>query len=89
MNQTMKPSSSPSLNPSLSPSSGDAEPTSPPGVLNGLMAVITGGTGGIGRASAEALLAAGAAGVLINGRDPVRAEAARADIQAPQRRIRL
>ena len=53
-----------------------------PSVLNGLTAVITGGTAGIGRACAEALLAAGASAVLINGRDPARAEAARAQIQA-------
>ena len=49
---------------------------------NGSMAVITGGTAGIGRACAEALLAAGADGVLINGRDAGRAERARAAIQA-------
>lgn len=51
-------------------------------MLNGSMAVITGGTAGIGRACAEALLAAGADGVLINGRDAGRAERARVAIQA-------
>lgn len=50
-------------------------------MLNGMMAVVTGSTTGIGRACAEALLAAGAGGVLINGRDAPRAEAARAEIQ--------
>ena len=44
--------------------------------------VVTGATAGIGRACAEALLAAGVRAVLINGRDPTRAEAARAAIQA-------
>jgi 2-hydroxycyclohexanecarboxyl-CoA dehydrogenase len=48
----------------------------------GSIVVVTGGTAGIGRASAQALLAAGAAGVLINGRDLRRAEDARADLQA-------
>ena len=58
-------------------------------MLNGSMAVITGGTAGIGRACAEALLAAGADGVLINGRDADRAERARAAIQAnfPEARV--
>jgi len=51
-------------------------------MLNGLMAVVTGGTAGIGRACAEALLADGARGVLINGRDAGRAERAREAIQA-------
>jgi 2-hydroxycyclohexanecarboxyl-CoA dehydrogenase len=50
-------------------------------MLEGLMVVVTGGTGGIGRACAEAMLEAGAAGVLINGRDPARAAAAQAEIQ--------
>jgi 2-hydroxycyclohexanecarboxyl-CoA dehydrogenase len=58
-------------------------------MMNGAMAVITGGTAGIGRACAEGLLAAGAGGVLINGRDAARAERARAEIQArfPQARV--
>lgn len=58
-------------------------------MLNGSMAVITGGTAGIGRACAEALLAAGAGGVLINGRDGGRAELARLAIQArfPEARV--
>ena len=51
-------------------------------MLNGSTVVVTGGTSGIGRACAEALLAAGAGAVLINGRDPARAEAARAEIAA-------
>ena len=60
-------------------------------MLNGLMAVVTGGTAGIGRACAEALLADGAGGVLINGRDAERAEHARAAIQArfPEARVVL
>ena len=58
-------------------------------MLNGAMAVITGGTAGIGRACAEGLLDAGAGGVLINGRDAARAERARVEIQArfPQARV--
>jgi len=51
-------------------------------MLNGLAAVVTGGTAGIGRASAEALLAAGARAVLVNGRDQKRAERAQAEIQS-------
>ena len=58
-------------------------------MLNGSMAVITGGTAGIGRACAEALLAAGADGVLINGRDAGRAERARVAIQALFPRARV
>jgi gluconate 5-dehydrogenase len=51
-------------------------------MLNGVAAVVTGGTSGIGRACAEDLLAAGAAAVLLNGRDRARAEAARGEVQA-------
>lgn len=58
-------------------------------MLDDLMAVVTGGTAGIGRACAEALLAAGARGVLINGRDLRRAENARAEIQARFPRARV
>jgi 2-hydroxycyclohexanecarboxyl-CoA dehydrogenase len=50
--------------------------------LNGLTAVVTGGTAGIGRACAEALLAAGAGAVLVNGRHRGRAERAQAEIQS-------
>jgi 2-hydroxycyclohexanecarboxyl-CoA dehydrogenase len=58
-------------------------------MLAGSMAVVTGGTAGIGRACAEALLAAGAGGVLINGRSRKRAAAARDEIAArfPEARV--
>jgi gluconate 5-dehydrogenase len=52
-----------------------------PSLLQGLTAVITGGTAGIGRACAESLLASGASAVVINGRDRKRAEEARAEIK--------
>lgn len=51
-------------------------------MLRGLTAVITGGTAGIGRACAQALLAAGVDAVLVNGRNRERAERAAAEIQA-------
>jgi 3-hydroxybutyrate dehydrogenase len=38
------------------------------GVLEGYTVVVTGGTAGIGRSCAEAMLAAGAEAVVINGR---------------------
>jgi NAD(P)-dependent dehydrogenase (short-subunit alcohol dehydrogenase family) len=50
--------------------------------LEGLTAVITGGTAGIGRACAEAMLVAGASAVLINGRNKHRAERAQAEIRS-------
>jgi NAD(P)-dependent dehydrogenase (short-subunit alcohol dehydrogenase family) len=50
--------------------------------LDGLCVVVTGGTAGIGRACAEAMLAAGASAVLINGRDARRAERVQAEIQS-------
>src|SRR4030095_9371442 len=59
--------------------------------LNGLTAVVTGGTAGIGRACAEALLAAGASAGLANGRERGRAERARVEIQSrfPAARIAI
>ncbi|HEY0294529.1 MAG TPA: SDR family oxidoreductase [Bordetella sp.] len=49
--------------------------------LQGLAAVVTGGTGGIGLACARALLQAGARGVVLNGRSAERAERARAGLR--------
>jgi NAD(P)-dependent dehydrogenase (short-subunit alcohol dehydrogenase family) len=49
--------------------------------LTGTAAVVTGSSTGIGLACARALLAAGAEGLLVNGRDPGRAEEARAGLQ--------
>ena len=51
-------------------------------MLNGSAIVITGGTAGIGRACAEALLAAGAEAVVVNGRDPQRAQRAQSELKA-------
>ncbi|MFM0351481.1 SDR family NAD(P)-dependent oxidoreductase [Paraburkholderia sp. RL17-347-BIC-D] len=50
--------------------------------LRPIVAVVTGGTAGIGRACANALLAAGAAGVLLNGRNAERADLARTELQS-------
>jgi len=47
--------------------------------------LVCGGTAGIGRASAAALLRAGAPGVVVNGRGRERAEAARSELQARHR----
>lgn len=58
-------------------------------VLQGLAAVVTGGTTGIGLACADALLAAGAEAVLVNGRDAGRAEEARQSLQARYPHARL
>lgn len=54
------------------------------GPLAGRVAAITAGTGGIGRAIAEAFVAAGAQ-VVVNGRSPERGEAAAAEIGPPDR----
>jgi NAD(P)-dependent dehydrogenase (short-subunit alcohol dehydrogenase family) len=57
--------------------------------LRPIVAVVTGGTAGIGHACAKAMLAAGAAGVLLNGRNAERADLARAELQSafPHARI--
>ncbi len=55
----------------------------PPPSLNGLRALIVGGTSGIGLASARQLLAAGAAGVAIVGRDQGRGTRAVESLGAP------
>lgn len=52
----------------------------PDGSMAGLTVLVTGGTGGIGRATAVALAAKGAR-VLVSGRDPQRTAAAAADVQ--------
>jgi 2-hydroxycyclohexanecarboxyl-CoA dehydrogenase len=59
--------------------------------LEGKTALITGGTAGIGRACAEAMLAAGAEAVVINGRSRERGEHALAAISArfPAARVNL
>ena len=61
------------------------------GALDGKTVMITGGTSGIGRACAEAMLAAGAEAIVINGRRPERGEQARAEIAArfPRARVGL
>jgi 2-hydroxycyclohexanecarboxyl-CoA dehydrogenase len=61
------------------------------GVLEGYTVVVTGGTAGIGRSCAEAMLAAGAEAVVINGRSRERGERALAEISAhfPNARILL
>ena len=51
-------------------------------MLNGSVIVVTGGTGGIGRACAEALLASGAKAVVVNGRNPKRAQRAQSELKA-------
>lgn len=61
------------------------------GVLAGKTVVVAGGTSGIGRACAEAMLAAGAEAVVINGRSAERGEQARAEIalRFPKARVGL
>ena len=59
--------------------------------LQGKTVLITGGTAGIGKACAEAMLAAGAEAVVINGRNRERGEGALAELAArfPDARIAL
>ena len=57
--------------------------------LEGKTALITGGTAGIGRACAEAMLAAGAGAVVINGRNRERGERALAAISTRFRDARV
>ena len=59
--------------------------------LQGKTVLITGGTAGIGKACAEAMLAAGAEAVVINGRNRERGERALAELAArfPEARIAL
>ncbi|HSV17726.1 MAG TPA: SDR family NAD(P)-dependent oxidoreductase [Casimicrobiaceae bacterium] len=52
------------------------------GVLAGLTALVTGGTAGIGGACAEALLAAGVAALVVNGRNRERGEQGVADLRS-------
>lgn len=51
-------------------------------MLSAQVAVVTGGTAGIGLASAHALLAAGLRALVVNGRDPANARRARDELQA-------
>jgi 2-hydroxycyclohexanecarboxyl-CoA dehydrogenase len=60
-------------------------------MLTGAAVVVTGGTAGIGRACAEALLAAGVTAILLNGRRAGRAETARSELRArfPNARVEI
>jgi NAD(P)-dependent dehydrogenase (short-subunit alcohol dehydrogenase family) len=53
-----------------------------PQQLDGKIAVITGGTQGLGEAIARLLVARGAEGVVITGRNPARGERVRAELEA-------
>ena len=55
-------------------------------MLEGQVAVITGGTRGIGRAIAEAYLARGAS-IVVNGRSPEKGERALAEMRAGERAV--